>query len=775
MRQKKSYKVGKIASVAILSSAMLILLAGMCEALETNDSSYIPVIICFKDKLGENTKINLIKEFGGKFKQSYHIIPAVSAKIPAKAIERLKKHPSVKYVEIDGKVYASKVYATAQSLPWGVDRIDAEKVHPYNKGTGIKIAVLDTGIDYTHPDLDDNYKGGYDFVNDDADPMDDNGHGTHVAGIIAAEDNGFGVVGVAPEAYIYAVKVLDSNGSGTVSDVIAGIEWAVDNNMQIVSMSLGTPTYSQSLRDACNAAYNAGLLLVAAAGNNGNLFGIGDNVVYPAKFDSVIAVAATDENDERASFSSTGPEVELAAPGVNINSTYLGGSYRLLSGTSMACPHVTGVAALVWKAYPYYNNTQVRERLQQTAEDLGDPGRDNWFGCGLVDAEAAAYVDSTPPVISNVQAVNITSTSATITWYTDELSNSTVRYGTTIPPTNVASNSTFTTNHVVVLTGLEKNTTYYYEVLSADPAGNVAVDNNGGSYYSFTTQPNVPPVASAGADVVVSDADNDTVEAVTLNASTSYDPDGSIVSYEWRENSTVIGNASVITHNFSIGTHTVTLVVTDDDGDTSYDVVNITVNPNQPPTANIQADKLTAYVGEPITFNASTSQDPDGEIVAYCWEFGDGTTGSGIVVTHTYSATGNYTVNLTVTDNGGASDTDSINVSVVELLPKKMHVKSIDILVEKRRAYMRAIAIVTITDENDNPVESATVMGHWSGLTTDEDAGNTNSNGKTILYSEWVRRGSGVFEFTVDNVVKSGWVYDSKANKETSDSVTVRR
>jgi subtilisin/minor extracellular protease Epr len=188
------------------------------------------------------------------------------------------------------------------------------------------VAILDTGIDYEHSDLNDNYIGGYDFANNDLEPMDDNGHGTHCAGIVAAEDNEGGVVGVAPEADLYAVKVLDSVGNGYMMDVI--------------SMSFGSNLGSTSLETACDNAYSSGVLVVAAAGNDGNPSGEGDNVDYPARCDSVIAVAATDSNDNRAIWSSTGPDVELAAPGVSIYSTYLGGGYATMSGTSMACPHV---------------------------------------------------------------------------------------------------------------------------------------------------------------------------------------------------------------------------------------------------------------------------------------------------------------------------------------------------------------------------------------------------------------------------------------------------
>jgi len=280
-----------------------------------------------------------------------------------------------------------------ETLPWGVDRIDAEVVWSTYTGSGINVAILDTGIDTDHPDLKDNIKGGINIINPRKSYNDDNGHGTHCAGIVVALDNEIGVIGVAPEAFLYAVKVLDRRGSGWLSDVIEGIEWCI-GKVQIINMSFGSDSYSKSLEEACKKAYNEkNILLVAAAGNDGNEAGSGDNVDYPAAYNSVIAVAATDKNDERARWSSTGPGVELSAPGVDILSTWLGGTYEEHSGTSMAAPHVTGVAALVI-SFGTTSAPEVRATLTSTAEDLGDPGWDTKYGYGLVDAASAMEVTS---------------------------------------------------------------------------------------------------------------------------------------------------------------------------------------------------------------------------------------------------------------------------------------------------------------------------------------------------------------------------------------------
>jgi subtilisin len=358
----------------------------------------VKVLIGFKEKPGAAQQA-MVRGVGGKIKYTYNIIPAIAASIPEVAIEALKKNPNITDVELDSMVYALDAELDNS---WGVKRIGAGNVHdplvPISNGFGVKVAIIDTGIDYTHPDLDSNYKGGWDFVNSDGDPMDDEGHGTHVAGIIAAEDNKEGVVGVAPQAELYALKVLDEEGYGYVSDVVYAIQWSTVNGIKVINMSLGGKR-NIFLEWACNLAYYSdGLLLVAAAGNGGA-------VIYPAAYSSVIAVSATDEYDNLASFSSTGKQVELAAPGVEINSTLLGGGYIEHDGTSMASPHVAGTAALVI-ASGISDVIEVRAKLQDTAEDIRLSTREQ--GYGLVDAAEAVApgVSVTDIAITVVSAPN---------------------------------------------------------------------------------------------------------------------------------------------------------------------------------------------------------------------------------------------------------------------------------------------------------------------------------------------------------------------------------
>jgi subtilisin family serine protease len=364
-------------------------------------------IVVFDGAVNEAAKESIIQGAGGYSLRYLPLINGATIWLPSQAVaEGLGEVVGVLRVEQDAIVYAlpkpenpgkppkKPAPQPDEVTPWGVDRIDADLAWEVSTGSGINVAIIDTGIDKDHPDLVDNIMGGVNFVKIKgkiiADQWDDdNGHGTHCAGIVAAVDNDIGVIGVAPEAYLYGVKVLDRRGSGYVSDVILGIQWSIEDEMDVISMSLGTSSDVQSLHDACDAAYAAGIVVVAAAGNSGDT-DPDDDVIYPAKYSSVIAVAATDDTNTRASWSGDGPEVELAAPGVAIYSTWKGGEYDTKSGTSMAAPHVAGTAALVLAANPGLNPDDVRATLQAAADDLGAEGFDNYYGHGLVDAEQAA-------------------------------------------------------------------------------------------------------------------------------------------------------------------------------------------------------------------------------------------------------------------------------------------------------------------------------------------------------------------------------------------------
>jgi subtilisin len=395
-----------LASVAVLIWVSIISAA----ASWAQQPNRVPVLIGFNHQPGPAEEA-LVRRAGGSIKFTYHLVRGIAATLPGNAIDALRRNPNVTSIEPDGLFH--KIDMELDNT-WGVKRIGAGTVHDSgNKGLGVTVAIIDSGIDYTHPDLGGclgescKIAGGSDFVNNDDDPMDDDGHGTHVAGTVAANEDSSGVVGVAPEATLYALKVLNASGSGSFSDVIKALEWVVDNGIKITNNSYGSSGDPGTLvKAAFDNSYAAGVLHIAAAGNSGNCRGKNDSVGYPAKYASVVAVAATNSSDNRPCWSSTGPDVELSAPGVSINSTKMGGGYIIYSGTSMASPHVAGVAALVLGTNASLATTEVRQILTSTAQDLGAAGRDTLYGYGLVDAVAAVGAVSSP--ITPTPAVNVT-------------------------------------------------------------------------------------------------------------------------------------------------------------------------------------------------------------------------------------------------------------------------------------------------------------------------------------------------------------------------------
>lgn len=286
---------------------------------------------------------------------------------------------------------------------WYLPRIGADRAWAKTKGEGVVVAVVDTGVDYTHPDLKDQVVSkGFSFVSNTADGIDEHGHGTHVAGTIAAaQNNGEGVSGVAPGARILPIQVLSASGAGTLYDIAKGIKYGADYGVQhkvrvVVNLSLGGGAVVDPVSYTTGwYATGKGALLVAAAGNSNGAVGT------PARWDKYYtAISALDERDDKASFSNFGPEISVAAPGTNIMATtpsydvplnHFGFPkyYAALQGTSMACPIVAATSALVWSIHPDWTWQQVRKHLEATAKDLGNAGKDHQFGYGMVQPATA--------------------------------------------------------------------------------------------------------------------------------------------------------------------------------------------------------------------------------------------------------------------------------------------------------------------------------------------------------------------------------------------------
>jgi thermitase len=317
----------------------------------------------------------------------------------------------VRYAEGNSTRHA---YATANDplfpQQWGLPDIGAPTAWDSTEGSGVAVAVIDTGIDSTHPDLSGNVVLFKNYVNPAVPPTDDNNHGTHVAGIIAAiRNNAIDGVGTAPKTKVYALKVLDASGDGSDADVASAIRDAVDlTPCRILSMSLGGPDNSQALADAVSYARSKGALVIAAAGNSNS-----STPSYPAALPGVIGVGAVSSNNVRASFSNYGAaNCDIVAPGVNILSTVLGGGTAMESGTSMATPFVSGCAALVWARNPMLDATGVANLLQNTAQDLGALGVDQFYGHGLVRVDLALAASPSPDTTPTASALTIRSSRA---------------------------------------------------------------------------------------------------------------------------------------------------------------------------------------------------------------------------------------------------------------------------------------------------------------------------------------------------------------------------
>jgi subtilisin len=692
-----------VMSVATVLLMVLAAFAAVPAGAADGEAEKKAVIVGFKGKMDEK----LIKSNSGKIDHKLDIANAIATTLTDKAIKALKKNKNVEYVEEDIQFKVS-----AQSLPWGVDRIDAEIAWGGSDGDtslpttgveytgdGIDVAVIDTGIDTGHPDL--NYKtgNGYDFVNDDNDPKDDNGHGTHVAGTIAALDNTVGYIGVAPKVDLYVLKALNSRGSGYLSDIAAAIDWAVKgpngvegdgDDAEVVSMSLGASSTTSTLKTAVDNALAKGTLPVAAAGNDGS-----SSFHYPAAYSSVVSVSATDSNDGLASFSNYGSWIELAAPGVSIPSTMptydvtltstgpppkrYSNNYDTMSGTSMACPHVSGVAALVFEAGPSDDNGQngiadeVRVILQNTAEDLGATGKDNNYGYGLVDAEAA--VDG---VSSGAPTVSLTA------------------------PTD-------------------------------------------GSTVSGT---------------------------ITITASAS-DDDGTVSSVNFYVDNTLIGAGTASSGVWSIswdsssvsdGTHTIKAEATDNDGNTATDSVSVDVdNIDDKPTASWVNPSNDDTVGGSVTIQISANDDRGISSVEWKVDSEDTwttATKSGDYYEDTWNTNGlsdgSYQLSTRATDTGSQVSTESKITVTVSNTVVSMYVGSIS----WKETGPHLKAIVTVNYGSGSVLSGATVSFKMTdGTSTKTYSGTTDASG--VVEFQWKRAPNGSYTGTVTGISHNSYTYDS--------------
>ncbi|MFC4077558.1 S8 family peptidase [Salinithrix halophila] len=377
-----------VVSAFCLSAAMITFSSPDTHAKATSSKKVVPgeVVVKYKENVSEKKEASLNGKMNAKVLSSNKQIGFDVVKVEGsiqKAVKKYQDDPNVEYAEPN---YVMKAYGEPNDPKfgeqYGPQKLEAPQAWDTTKGKKeVKVAIVDTGVDYNHEDLKGKVEKGGDFIDNDKDPMDEQGHGTHCAGIAAAAtDNGKGIAGIAPDVTIYAVRVLDANGSGSNESVAKGITDAADAGANVISLSLGGAEESKVIEDAVNYAHKKGSVIVAAAGNEST-----DAPSYPAYYEKAIAVAATDGDDKLGEFSNYGDWVDVAAPGVDILSTVPNNGYEKFSGTSMATPHVAGLAGLI--ASQGKKGDEIRKAIESTSDKTEGAG--SKFTHGRVNAAKA--------------------------------------------------------------------------------------------------------------------------------------------------------------------------------------------------------------------------------------------------------------------------------------------------------------------------------------------------------------------------------------------------
>ncbi|USG63816.1 S8 family peptidase [Brevibacillus ruminantium] len=359
---------------------------------ERDKSHYVEheVVVRFHPRPDAKTVEKLLASLDAKVKKDYGQAMIIKSQslTTHDLMKKLAEHPDSLYAEPNYLLLPNRVPNDTyyREYQWNLPMIGMEKSWDITQGSSkVVVAIVDTGLDLKHPEFKDKVVDGYNVLEDNNHPEDDNGHGTHVAGVIAARtNNANGVAGMSWNSKLMPIKAIGSDGAGSAYDIAQGIYWATDHGADVINLSVGNYTPSAALQEACRYAFERNVVLVAASGNDAS-----EQPSYPANYKEVLSVAAVDHNKERADFSNYGDSVDVAAPGVDIPSTYIYSDYAVLSGTSMACPHVTALASLIRSVRPGMKNTEVMELIRTSADDLGPPGKDKLYGYGLINVKNA--------------------------------------------------------------------------------------------------------------------------------------------------------------------------------------------------------------------------------------------------------------------------------------------------------------------------------------------------------------------------------------------------
>jgi len=711
------------------------------------DPALVDVIVTF-DARPDRAAEQAIERRGGKALRRLALVNGIAAELPRVEMARLAADPGVRNVELDvtltaiepAPVEAAQTGDLEYDNAWGVSRIGVPAVHAAGvAGAGIRVAVIDTGIDYIHDDPDDtpyvvdpeflgNYAGGFDFVNNDADPYDDNGHGTHVAGILAAEKNGYLVSGVAPAVDLFALKILDANGEGDVSNLILALQWALDNNIDVVNMSLGTHEVSTALATAVSNAGAQGLLMAAASGNVNPLdwqeLFFGCPVAYPGAYPEVLSTTFTNPNDALTGYSCTGPEVDFASPGDAVFSPVPIGScmfcqpwgYDALSGTSMASPHLAGTVALLLSAGIVDSGSpglldDVRSRIcagadpgfgvNSTPIPTSDPRYPTYFGCGVIDADDAVFgiVPPTnhPPVATDDSATTNEDTAVSI----PVLANDSDQDGDSLFVTSVGS-----------------------------PVAGAAILDPSGTAIQYT-----PAAGFGGVDAfeyTVSDGAGGSDSAlVSITVLAVDDPP----TAESRSASTTVSNPV-----------TVSLRGTDPDTcELSFQVVDL---PTHGGVGSMTSQPCTAGVP-----NADTAT---------------------LVYTPTVGYSGPDSFTYRVLDATGASAPATVSITVLAAPPSNpIHVGDLDRATSSAGKNWTARVTIRIHNAAESVVAGAVVTGFWSGGASGTVSCTTTSSGAcTVQKTKLPKASVATVTFTVSNVTLAASTYSATANHDPDGDST---
>jgi serine protease len=741
---------------------------------------------------------------GGTVHHQFDHLNVIAVTLPTAALEGISRNPNVVSIAED-----VPRYPMGQTIPWGIDRVQARDVWDADRdgvidagapsGAGVTVCIIDSGLHTAHEDLAGvNVLGGY----PNGWNTDGCGHGTHVAGTIAAANNDMGVVGVTPGATsLYIVKVFGDDCAWSYSsDLIDASERCRTAGADIISMSLGGPKGRGPWeKNQFNSLYNDGILSIAAAGNDGNTA-----YSYPASYDSVVSVAAIDEFNNIADFSQQNDQVELAAPGVDVLSTvpWEATNELVVDGVTFAANHIdyaaygTASGALVYGGLcdsvgSWSGKVVLCERGEVSFYDKvinvqngggaaavlynNEPG--NFLGT-LGDGYSSDIValsisqEDGQYLVNNKLGFNAdVASSISIPDSGYEAWN-----GTSMATPHVSGVAALLLSSDLSLTNADLRSAMTQSALDLGAAGR---DNAYG--YGLVQAYNAWQLLGGGGGENTLPVASFTYSCTDLicdfDASASYDPDGSIVSYAWDLGDGATASGATASHTYAAdGTYTVVLTVTDDASASASDSQNVSVSSgggeNIPPVAS-----FTYSCSDLICdFDASASYDPDGSIVSYAWDLGDGATASGATASHTYAADGTYTVVLTVTDDASATASDSQNVSVSGGGggDDTMHVAAIDMSSKSAGPNRFIYTTVTIVDEANAAVANATVyvVTTLPDGSTVSNSGLTGSDGSVTL--EWKGRLSGTFTSEVTNVTHASLTYDPAANVETSDSITVQ-